>query len=79
MEIVNTDRLRCVVSGLSKYELTELEQRFVQSVEQYFRQEGRLTEQQESILEGLYREKTRWIKNAILLMKADQDLPKIIV
>ena len=59
--MMNTERLRCIVSGLTRHELTELEQRFVQSVEQYFEQEGRLTEQQESILEDLYREKTRWI------------------
>jgi uncharacterized membrane-anchored protein len=57
---MNVERVRRMVSGLSRYELTELEQRFVQSVEQYFKQEGMLTEQQESILEGLYNEKTRW-------------------
>ena len=56
---MNTERLRCIVSGLSRYELTEMEQRFAQSVEQYFKQEGKLTAQQESILENLYRKKTK--------------------
>jgi transcriptional regulator with GAF, ATPase, and Fis domain len=63
---MNKERLRCVISGLSRYELTGLEKQFVQSVEQYFKQENLLTDQQESILEGIYREKTRWLKKAIL-------------
>ena len=76
---MNNERLRCIVSGLNRYELTELEQGFVQSVEQYFKHEGRLTEQQESILEGLYSEKTRWIRNAILSIKTNKNLPKTAV
>ena len=52
---MNTERLGCIVSGLNRYELTELGQRFVKSVEQYFKREGKLTEQQESLLEGLYK------------------------
>jgi len=63
---MNKERFKCVISGLSRYELTVLEKQFVQSVEQYFKQESLLTDQQESILEGIYREKTRWMKKAIL-------------
>ena len=62
---MNAERISCIVSGLSRYELTELEQRFAQSVEQYYKQTGKLTEQQESILEGLYREKIRMAKNIV--------------
>jgi len=72
---MDTERLRCIVSGLNRYELTELEQRFVQSVEQYFKREGKLTKQQE----GLYREKTRWIRNAILSTKTNQNSLKPVV
>ncbi len=66
---MNQERLKCIVSGLSRYELTGLEKRFVQSVEQYFKQECKLTEQQESILEGLYREKARWVSDGFVSIK----------
>ncbi len=58
-------RLECIMSGLNRYELTELEKRFVQSVKRYFKEKSMLTEQQESILEGVYREKTGLIRNAV--------------
>jgi hypothetical protein len=50
-------RLHCIISGLNRYELTGLEKRFVQSVDRYFKEKSMLTDQQESILEGVYREK----------------------
>jgi hypothetical protein len=31
---------------------------------QYLEENGMLTEQQESILQGIYREKTRWMKKS---------------
>jgi hypothetical protein len=46
------------MSGLNRYELTGLEKRFVQSGEQYFKEKSMLTDQQESILEGVYSGKT---------------------
>ncbi len=70
------ERLKCIVSGLNRYELTELEKGFVGSVEQYFKQEGKLTEQQESILEGLYREKTRFIRYTISSMREPRNNQK---
>jgi hypothetical protein len=62
---MNKERLECVLSGLNRYELTGLEKRFVQSVERYFKEKSMLTDQQESILEGVYREKTGFIRNAV--------------
>jgi len=47
-----------MMSGLKRPGLTEREKLFVESAARYFKQTGGLTEQQESILEGLYREKT---------------------
>ncbi len=73
---MNKERLRCIASGLSRYELTRLERRFVQSVEEYFNQNGMLTEQQESILEGIYGEKTRFVRNAISSMTEPRTDPK---
>jgi len=58
-------RLTCIMSGLNRYKLTGLEKRFVQSVEQYFQEKSMLTDQQESILEGVYRERTGFIRNAV--------------
>ena len=66
---MNKERLQCIVSGLRRYELTKLEERFVHAVEEYFNENGILTEQQESILEGIYREKTRFFQDAILGMR----------
>jgi len=63
---MDKERLKCILSGLGRYELTRLERQFVESIERYFKQENPLTDQQESILEGIYREKTRWMKKAIL-------------
>jgi len=62
---MDKERLECIMSGLNRYELTGLEKRFVQSVEQYFQEKSMLTNQQESILEGVYREKTGFIRNAV--------------
>ena len=62
---MDKERLDCILSGLNRYELTGLEKRCVQSVGQYFKEKSMLTEQQESILEGVYREKTGFIRNAV--------------
>lgn len=56
------ERLRCIVSVLRRCELTSLEKQFEERVKEYFAKNGMLTEQQESILEGIYREKVRWMK-----------------
>jgi hypothetical protein len=66
------DRLKCILSGLTRFELTGLEKRFVQSVEEYFNQNQLLTDQHESILEGLYRGGIRFFKTAFLT-KAQQN------
>ena len=62
---MDKERLECIMSGLNRYELTGLEKQFVQSVKQDFKEKSMLTEQQESILEGVYREKTGFIRNAV--------------
>jgi hypothetical protein len=59
-------RLKCIISGLSRYELTSLEKRFIEAAKVSFEKQGRLTEQQESMLESLYMEKIRWIRKGII-------------
>jgi hypothetical protein len=59
---MDKERLRSIVSGLGRCELTYLEKQFVGRVQEYFKENRMLTDQQESILEGIYRGKTRWVK-----------------
>ena len=50
--------------GLNGYELTLREKQFIEAVEKYFNEKGVLTGQQESILEGIYREKI-WMRKTL--------------
>ena len=59
---MNTERFKCIMAGLGRNELTLLERQFVGLVKGYFEKNGMITEQQESILEGINREKIRWMK-----------------
>ena len=59
---MDKERLRSIVSALGSYELTYLEKQFVGRAKEYLEENGMLTEQQESILQGIYKEKTRWMK-----------------
>ncbi len=47
-------RFKCILSGPSRYELTFMEKRFIELAKYSLEKEGRLTEQQECMLEGLY-------------------------
>ena len=55
------ERLKYVLSSLKVHELTLRERQFVEAVEKYFHEKGKVTDQQESVLEGIYREKI-WIR-----------------
>jgi len=67
-------RLKCILSGLIRYELTSTEKRFIELAKHSLEKQGGLTEQQESMLEGLYMEKTRWIRKGIIdLAKKSQN------
>ena len=59
---MNSDRSKCIMAGLGRYELTLLEKQFVGRVKEYCEKNGIITEQQESTLEGINREKIRWMK-----------------
>ena len=56
-------RFKCILSGLEGCELTLGEKQFVESVKRYFHKNGMMTDEQESILEGIYKEKI-WIRKA---------------
>ncbi len=61
-------RLKCIISGLCRYELTSWEKRFIEAAKVSLEKQGRLTEQQESILESLYTEKKKWIRKGIITL-----------
>ena len=58
----DNERFRCIICTLKHCGLTEMEKRFIELTGHYLDQNGVLTDQQESILEGIYREKKRWRK-----------------
>jgi uncharacterized membrane-anchored protein len=62
---MDQERLKCILSVLERYELTLREKQFVEAVEKYFNENAKITDQQESVLEGIYREKI-WIRNAFI-------------
>ena len=69
---MNQARLNSILSSLEGHELTLRERQFVEAVEKYFHENGKVTDQQESVLEGIYKEKM-WIKKAFC---SQNHLPK---
>ena len=57
-------RLKCILGGLKRDELTLREKQFAERVKKHFKEKGALTDQEESILEGIYREKI-WMRKTI--------------
>ena len=56
---MNKERLEWVISGLSRYKLSEHEDQFIKSASGDFDQKQMLTERQEERLENLYQEKSK--------------------
>ena len=61
-------RIKCIMSGLKRYEMTGTERRFIRAVERTLNEGGTLTEDHELILEGLYEDKTKFIRDSIISM-----------
>jgi uncharacterized membrane-anchored protein len=60
---MDQERFKCIVSILERDELTLRERQFVEAVKKYLNENGKVTDQQESVLEGIYKEKI-WIRKA---------------
>jgi uncharacterized membrane-anchored protein len=60
---MDQERFKNILSVLERYELTSREKQFVEAVERYLNENGKVTDQQASVLEGIYREKI-WIRKA---------------
>jgi uncharacterized membrane-anchored protein len=69
---MDQERFKCIVSVLERDELTLRERQFVEAVKKYLNENGRVTDQQESVLEGIYKEKI-WIRKAFY---GQNNLPK---
>ena len=69
---MDQERFKCIVSVLERDELTLRERQFVEAVKKYLNDNGRVTDQQESVLEGIYKEKI-WIRKAFY---SQNNLPK---
>ena len=65
---MDQERFECILSLLERHELTLRERQFVEAVEKYFHENGKVTDQQESVLEGIYREKM-WVRKAFFSQK----------
>lgn len=59
--VMDREKLKRIVSVLERDELTLRERQFVEAVKEYLNESGKVTDQQESILEGIYKEKI-WMK-----------------
>jgi uncharacterized membrane-anchored protein len=58
---MDQERFKRIVSVLERDELTLRERQFVEAVKKYLNENGRVTDQQESLLEGIYKEKI-WMR-----------------
>ena len=58
---MDLEKIKSILSLLEQNELTLREKQFVEAVEKYFNRNGKITDQQESVLEGIYKEKI-WIR-----------------
>ena len=65
---MNAERMRCIISGLKRFKLTEAETEFICFAEQDLNQIEPLSETPELILERIYRQKTKFIRHSIISM-----------
>ena len=68
------ERIRCIISGLKRFELTEAETQWVCLAEQNLNKNWLLVEKIESILEWIYSQKTEFIRNSVFsLLNQEQE------
>jgi hypothetical protein len=60
---IDQERFKRILLFLEEYPLTLRERQFVEAVEKCLQKNGKVTDQQESMLEGIYKEKM-WISKA---------------
>jgi hypothetical protein len=65
---MKNERIRGLLSGLKRFELTEAESQFVYLAEQNLNKSGPLTDRIEPILEWIYSRKTEFIRDSVFSM-----------
>ncbi len=62
------DWMRCIMSGIKRFELTLAEKEFIAFAEQNLNQHGPIMKTIELIAEGIYWQKTQSIRNSVVCM-----------
>ncbi len=62
------DQIRCILSGIKRFELTPTETEFIAFAEQSLNQNGPIVKKTERVLEEIYWQKTKFIRNSIRVM-----------
>ncbi len=65
---MNAERMRCIISGIKRFELTEDEAEFICCAEERLKRTKLLSETAELILEEIYSQKTEFIRDSIMSM-----------
>ncbi len=65
---MKNERIRCLISGLKRFELTEAESQLVCLAEQKLNNNRLLAERIEPILEWIYSQKTEFIRDSVFSM-----------
>ncbi len=65
---MKNERIRCLISGLKRFELTEAESQLVCLAEQKLNKNRLLAERIEPILEWIYSQKTEFIRDSVFSM-----------
>ena len=66
---MDSKRLNYLIFRLNRFELTQCEKKFIELAKGCYIDKGGLTEQQEMILEGIYKEKLKWAKLGLVREK----------
>ncbi len=65
---MHENRMRCIISGIKKFELTAAEKELIAFAERNLNRNGLLMKKIEPILERVYEQKTNFIRSSILSM-----------
>jgi len=65
---MKNERIRCLISGLKRFELTKAESQFICLAEQSLNKNGPLAERTEPILEWIYSQKTQFTRDSVFSM-----------
>ena len=75
---MNAERMRCIISGIKRFKLTQAEAGFISCAEQSLNQAEPVSERAGLILEAIYGEKTEFIRHSVMsMLKHDMPSPPV--